>query len=215
MLQLQAWILLPFWNSRTSFYVLLSASSHRCEGMCSKNCQESNRWDLQRATCCRVGHQKPLRYETVIDVIETFTNHNVNADTKGKASTTLAVISTFQFLCFLNLWGNFLPEVDSTGGFREEAVGHAPKMPKPLVAILLCASRFSAPSASRPNLAPANFSVLIRHYTASGWQRPEFPLPTKGLGFHQSLHRGLPSLTGWRRRTCISAILDIYSLLYS
>ena len=36
---------------------------------------------------------------------------------------------------------------------------YAPKMPRPLVAILLCAFQFSAPLASRPNLAAPNLQT--------------------------------------------------------
>lgn len=51
-------------------------------------------------------------YKNVIDVLEKLTEHNKNAD-------TLASISTFPFLCLLNLWENILPEVDSVQNYLQ------------------------------------------------------------------------------------------------
>jgi len=39
--------------------------------------------------------------------------------TRSEASTALAAISTFQFLCFLNIWGNILPEVDNIQSYLQ------------------------------------------------------------------------------------------------
>jgi len=41
--------------------------------------------------------------------------------------------------------------------------GHAPKMPRPMVAILLCVPRFSMPSVSRPYLAPSHSLDPLMH----------------------------------------------------
>lgn len=57
-------------------------------------------------------------YENVIVALEKITQQNENADTRGEASTTLASISTFSFLCFLNLCA-ILPEVDSIQNYLQ------------------------------------------------------------------------------------------------
>jgi len=58
-------------------------------------------------------------YENVVDALEKLSEQSENADTRGEASTILALISTFPFLCFLNLWGNILPEVDSVQNYLQ------------------------------------------------------------------------------------------------
>jgi len=79
--------------------------------------------------------------------------------------TTLYGFSSFHFY----RWNQFKVIPLATCGFRWR--GHAaPKMPRPLVAILQCASRFSAPSASRPNLAP--LTLPSRSASASGLYTP-------------------------------------------
>ena len=58
-------------------------------------------------------------YQNVVDALEKLTERNENADTRGEASTVLSAISTFPFICFLNLWGTILPEVDSVQNYLQ------------------------------------------------------------------------------------------------
>ena len=58
-------------------------------------------------------------YANVVDALEKLSEQSENADTRGEASTTLASISICPFLCFLNLWGNILPEVDSIQNYLQ------------------------------------------------------------------------------------------------
>jgi len=58
-------------------------------------------------------------YENVVNALEKLSEQSENADTRGEASTALASISTFPFLCFLNVWGNILPEVDSVQNYLQ------------------------------------------------------------------------------------------------
>jgi len=58
-------------------------------------------------------------YENVVDALEKLSEQSENADTRGEASNALALISTFPFLCFLNVWRNILPEVDSVQNYLQ------------------------------------------------------------------------------------------------
>ena len=48
-------------------------------------------------------------YEKVLEALERLTEPIENADTRGDASVVLASIPKFQFISYLNMWGEILP----------------------------------------------------------------------------------------------------------
>lgn len=109
-----------FFGTLERLYAFFSASTHRWDILKAyvpktvKRIVET-RWSARHDAVFAIKSH----YENVIDALEKLTEHNENADTRGDASTTLASISTFPFLCFLNLWGNILPEVDSIQNYLQ------------------------------------------------------------------------------------------------
>ena len=72
------------------------------EGLGCKNCQENfveTRWSARHDAVFAIKSH----YENVVDALEKLSEQSENADTRCEASTTLASISTFPFLCFLNI----------------------------------------------------------------------------------------------------------------
>ena len=86
------------------------------EGLRSKNCKENSlysSWNVKEFSFLLVETRWSARhdavfatkshYENVVDALEKLSEQSENADTRCEASTTLASISTFPFLCFLNI----------------------------------------------------------------------------------------------------------------
>jgi len=109
-----------FFRTVETLYAFFSASAHRWDILKDyvtrtvKRIVETS-WSARHDAVFAVKSH----YKNVIDALEKLTEHNKNADTRGEASTTLASISTFPFLCLLNLWGNILPEVDSVQNYLQ------------------------------------------------------------------------------------------------
>jgi len=120
MLFLQTRIPLLFSGTVERLYAFFSASTHRWEILKAyvprtvKRIVET-RWSAQHNAVFAIKSH----YENVVDALEKLSEQSENADTRGEASTTLASISTFPFLCFLNLLGNILPEVDSVQNYLQ------------------------------------------------------------------------------------------------
>jgi hypothetical protein len=51
-------------------------------------------------------------YESLVEAIEQLTEPHENCDTRGDAGVVLTSVSTFQFICYLNLWSKVLSEID-------------------------------------------------------------------------------------------------------
>ena len=61
-------------------------------------------------------------YEKVLEALERLTGPIENADTRGDASVVLASITKFQFISYLNMWGEILPEIDKTQKYLQNKV---------------------------------------------------------------------------------------------
>lgn len=104
---------ITFFGTVERVYTFFSSSTHRWDVLMSglpKTVKRvvDTRWSA-RKDAVEVIHS---HFDKVIDALESLTDPAENADTRGDANIVITSISNFTFLCFLELWGRILPEVD-------------------------------------------------------------------------------------------------------
>jgi hypothetical protein len=93
-------------------YTFFSSSTHRWNVLMSdlpKTVKRvvDTRWSARKDVEVIHSH-----FDKVIDALESLTEPAENADTREDANIILTSLSNFTFLCFLELWGRILPELD-------------------------------------------------------------------------------------------------------
>jgi hypothetical protein len=104
---------ITFFGMVERVYTFFSSSTHRWNVLMSdlpKTVKRvvDTRWSA-RKDAVEVIHS---HFDKVIDALESLTEPAENADTREDANIILTSLSNFTFLCFLELWGRILPELD-------------------------------------------------------------------------------------------------------